>query len=205
MTDSPSVRNVEDDATPAMAGLAQRLRPYSFFRRGTLVDKWLHCIRRCSDSASLDPILLGFLRRSSTRKGHENAALLGNRTIYFKTVITILAALSGALAACSGSESATSPASTPPSVQSPVGTPSATATATVLAVGMVAAVDSRPDCLNLREEPSLDARVLKCLADGQRLILLEGPRNSGELLWWRVELIGSTGTGWVAERYVRPG
>jgi hypothetical protein len=53
------------------------------------------------------------------------------------------------------------------------------------------------DCVNVRERPSLNATVQRCLADGARLRLVEGPISADGHEWWRLE-----GLGWSVADYL---
>jgi hypothetical protein len=53
------------------------------------------------------------------------------------------------------------------------------------------------DCVNVRENPSLNATVATCLADGARLRIVEGPMAADGYEWWRLE-----GLGWAAGMYL---
>ncbi len=54
------------------------------------------------------------------------------------------------------------------------------------------------DTLNVRDVPGVDNPVIGVLTDGMRVIVREGPQESDDYTWWRVEM--PTGTlGWVVE------
>ncbi len=44
-----------------------------------------------------------------------------------------------------------------------------------------------PGGLNIREQPSIGAPILTLLAQGKRVLVLEGPRGSEGYIWWRVD------------------
>jgi hypothetical protein len=54
-------------------------------------------------------------------------------------------------------------------------------------------------CLNLRDSPSINGRVLQCLPAGQTVRLLAGPREADGYSWWQVDQ-----GGWLAEAYLVP-
>jgi hypothetical protein len=81
----------------------------------------------------------------------------------------------------------------------PTATPSPTPTATPvpqLRVGVAATVTTTG--LRARSEPSLKARVEATFRSGERVTIVEGPREADGYTWWRIE--GSAGSGWSAER-----
>jgi Tol biopolymer transport system component len=53
--------------------------------------------------------------------------------------------------------------------------------------------------LNLRAAPSLSGDVLEKLEEGVEILVLAGPIEADEFLWWRVLVIDSNLEGWVAE------
>ena len=55
------------------------------------------------------------------------------------------------------------------------------------------------DFLNLRKIPSMNGEVLDQLNEGEEILVLEGPVEEDEYLWWKVRVIGSSLLGWVAE------
>ena len=44
-----------------------------------------------------------------------------------------------------------------------------------------------PGGLNIREQPSIGAPILTLLAQGKRVLVLEGPNGSEGYIWWRVD------------------
>ncbi len=69
-----------------------------------------------------------------------------------------------------------------------------------LRAGGRAVVDAgQGDCLNVRETPGTESKVLTCLPSGARVAVAEGPREAGSLAWWRLD-----GHGWVAAMYLQP-
>ena len=46
--------------------------------------------------------------------------------------------------------------------------------------------------------------TLKTVADGTRLLILEGPRDADELRWWRLQDRSDGAEGWAAETYLTP-
>lgn len=53
------------------------------------------------------------------------------------------------------------------------------------------------DCVNIREGPGLNAKVVRCLPDGARLRIVEGPSSADGMSWWRLEDLG-----WAAATYL---
>jgi rare lipoprotein A (peptidoglycan hydrolase) len=52
-------------------------------------------------------------------------------------------------------------------------------------------------CLNLRDSPSTNGHVLRCLPAGQTVRLLAGPKDADGYRWWQVDQ-----GGWLAESYL---
>lgn len=63
----------------------------------------------------------------------------------------------------------------------------------------VIVVGTAPDCLNVREGPSLDQAGVDCIPDGTVVTVSTGPAESDGLLWWQVE----GRAGWVASDFLR--
>lgn len=53
------------------------------------------------------------------------------------------------------------------------------------------------DCVNLRQEPSVQGKVLNCLRNWTTMQVMEGPRDLDGWRWWRVSL-----GGWVVDTYL---
>jgi dipeptidyl aminopeptidase/acylaminoacyl peptidase len=53
--------------------------------------------------------------------------------------------------------------------------------------------------LKLRASPSLTGEILERLEEGERILVLEGPEEADEYLWWQVRVSSSGREGWVAE------
>ena len=66
-----------------------------------------------------------------------------------------------------------------------------------------ATVASGGECLRVRSEASLSARVLTCLPDGSTVVVLEGPRDADGMSW--VRLRGGDTIGWAAAQFLRAG
>lgn len=95
---------------------------------------------------------------------------------------------------------APSPAPTSPPPAPTVPPATATTAPAGLRVGAAAVVDT--EGLRLRREPGRAGPVIRALRPGERLVLLEGPRDEDGQAWWRVEVGGTT--GWVAAAFIRP-
>lgn len=90
----------------------------------------------------------------------------------------------------------------PTVVAVPTQVPTAVSNPTGIAVGVVVEVAETNGGLNVRESPDVNAKVVAALADGARLIVIEGPVTQGEFTWWRVE--GQGIKGWCVQRYLKP-
>ena len=53
--------------------------------------------------------------------------------------------------------------------------------------------------LRLRSTPSLSGETLKWLKQGEHIIVLDGPEEADEYLWWYVQIVESGKEGWVAD------
>ncbi len=93
------------------------------------------------------------------------------------------------------------PTVSPPTAPSPTQTavPSPTPTVFVrnpLTIGEPARI-TVPGGLNVREQPTVRSPAVTLLAQGKRIVVLEGPVSSDGYIWWKVD--DSQGTvGWVA-------
>lgn len=67
-----------------------------------------------------------------------------------------------------------------------------------LEVGEIVVVAGTGDCLNVREEPRIDARILFCRPDGWKFVIQEGPVERDGYVWWRLG-----GEGWAVQDYLR--
>jgi murein DD-endopeptidase MepM/ murein hydrolase activator NlpD len=61
-----------------------------------------------------------------------------------------------------------------------------------------AVVTSGDDCLNVRSEPDISAKVLRCLADGTEVRLADETREAAGRVWQRLEE-----EGWAVSEYLR--
>jgi hypothetical protein len=57
------------------------------------------------------------------------------------------------------------------------------------------------DCLNIREQPALDAEQHACMPDGTEAVVFEGPVEAEGFTWWRIT--GAEFSGWAADRWLR--
>jgi len=55
------------------------------------------------------------------------------------------------------------------------------------------------DLLNLRDSPSIGGSVIEKLREGEEILIMEGPVEADDYLWWRVRVTRSSREGWVAE------
>ena len=53
--------------------------------------------------------------------------------------------------------------------------------------------------LRLRSTPALSGETLKWLKQGEHIIVLDGPEEADEYLWWYVQIVESGKEGWVAD------
>ncbi len=67
-----------------------------------------------------------------------------------------------------------------------------------LEVGEMVVVFGTGDCLNVREEPRIDAPVNFCRPDGWKMVIQGGPVEEGGFTWWRLG-----GEGWAVQDYLR--
>jgi hypothetical protein len=90
-------------------------------------------------------------------------------------------------------------AASPPTASSPLSatpTPGPTAAPGELVPGATAYVRAGIEGLNLRASPGTDQTIVLSLAPGTQVEVLEGPAESGGLVWWRVRSAGVE--GWCA-------
>jgi uncharacterized protein YkwD len=99
------------------------------------------------------------------------------------------------------SQVADRPATRPAPARVPVDTMTAPApggAATDVRAGAGATVNAgRGDCLNVRAEPAMTARVIACLADGTAVTITAGPREAGSVTWWQID-----GGGWASGEFL---
>jgi hypothetical protein len=81
----------------------------------------------------------------------------------------------------------------------PPATPRASPPAAVGAIPQSMAVRGTDSCLRVRESPSVDGRVLRCLPDGTLVTVVDGPRDAEGRSWLRLE-----GGGWVDADFLKP-
>lgn len=67
-----------------------------------------------------------------------------------------------------------------------------------LEVGEIVVVAGTGDCLNVREAPRIDAKILFCRPDGWKFVIQEGPVEQDGYTWWRLG-----GEGWAVQDYLR--
>lgn len=101
---------------------------------------------------------------------------------------------------------AAAPTPRPTSPPTPTASPSAPTAAPTpagLRVGGAAVVDTGSnDGLRLRRDPGQAGVVLRSIKNGERLSLLEGPREVDGMTWWKVQYAGEQ--GWVAGAFIKP-
>jgi Tol biopolymer transport system component len=66
-------------------------------------------------------------------------------------------------------------------------------------VGRLLTITELGDDLNLRSSPALSATILEKLKSSEKIMVLEGPVENDEYLWWRVRVESSEKEGWVAD------
>jgi hypothetical protein len=62
----------------------------------------------------------------------------------------------------------------------------------------VVVVGTAPDCLKVRQQPSITGTELDCLKDGETVKIVAGPTSADDIEWWQLE-----GQGWAASNYLR--
>jgi len=68
-----------------------------------------------------------------------------------------------------------------------------------LQTGQEFTITESGDALKLRAQPGLAAEVKLKLAQGTQILVIEGPVEMDDYLWWHIRLSGSQTEGWVAE------
>jgi Tol biopolymer transport system component len=68
-----------------------------------------------------------------------------------------------------------------------------------LEIGKTFAVTELGDNLKLRASASLTGTVQIKIPEGEKILVLEGPAEADEYLWWRVRVVSNEQEGWVAE------
>jgi hypothetical protein len=64
-------------------------------------------------------------------------------------------------------------------------------------------VDTGPNGLNFRREPSRNAEKLRTLPEGNVYEVIGGPQNADGLVWWQLKDPADGTTGWGAADYMR--
>ncbi len=63
---------------------------------------------------------------------------------------------------------------------------------------------SNLNCVTTFAQPSLKADKVSCIPNGNNAMVVNGPTNSGGLLWWQVkEMSGQPTTGWTEQFFLR--
>ncbi len=62
----------------------------------------------------------------------------------------------------------------------------------------VVVVGTAPQCLKIRQEPTISGTELDCIADGRQVKVVAGPVDADDIQWWQLE-----GLGWAAGNYLR--
>lgn len=84
----------------------------------------------------------------------------------------------------------------------PAGTPGETPPITEIAPGALVVVTGTGGAgLNLRAQPTTDARVIGSAKEGTVLTVLEGPTDAAGHTWWKARAPNGT-EGWAAARYL---
>jgi rare lipoprotein A (peptidoglycan hydrolase) len=106
-------------------------------------------------------------------------------------------ALAEAVRSSARAQPAPAPAAPPP----PPATPAPSSQVGGIQAGAEAVVSNLEPggCLNLRETPSANGRVLQCLPAGETIRAVAGPQEADGYRWWQVEP-----GGWLAETYLSP-
>lgn len=96
------------------------------------------------------------------------------------------------------------PTPTPIPTFTPVPTPDNTFAPAVITVGYYAVVANTAGIgVSVRGGPSTDNIRLLTADEGTVVLVLEGPVENGDFLWWQVELPDGT-AGWVAGQFIEP-
>jgi uncharacterized protein YraI len=84
-----------------------------------------------------------------------------------------------------------------------VAPPTRAATPTGIRTGGVALVDTGSnDGLRMRRDPGQAGVVLRSIRNGERLTVIDGPRDVDGITWWKVLYAGDE--GWVASQFIKP-
>jgi hypothetical protein len=94
-----------------------------------------------------------------------------------------------AAVAAAGKAQEDQPSSEAPAVESPAAQPSP---------GRVAVVQGTGSCLTVREEPSVDARIVDCLPEGNEVFLTDAVQDDEQFRWRRI-----VDGGWVVTDFLQ--
>ena len=98
---------------------------------------------------------------------------------------------------------APTPRPTSPPTAAPTSGPTVAPTPAGLRPGVVVIVDTgSTDGLRLRRDPGPTGVTLRSIRSGERLTLLEGPREIDGMVWWKVQYANEQ--GWVAAAFLKP-
>jgi hypothetical protein len=98
---------------------------------------------------------------------------------------------------------APTPRPTSPPTVAPTSAPTVAPTPAGLRPGVAAIVDTgSTDGLRLRRDPGQAGVTLRSIRSGERLTLLEGPREVDGMAWWKVQYANEQ--GWVAGAFLKP-
>lgn len=98
----------------------------------------------------------------------------------------------------------TRPTATPIPTFTPIPTPDVAVAPDELTVGFYAAVANTDGLgVTLRGGPSRQNIVILVVEEGAPVFVLDGPQESGDLLWWKLRLEDGT-EGWAAGSFLEP-
>ena len=96
------------------------------------------------------------------------------------------------------------PTATPIPTFTPIPTPDVAVAPDELTIGFYAAVANTDDLgVTLRGGPSRQNIVIVVVEEGAPVLVLDGPQESGDLLWWKLRLADGT-EGWAAGNFLEP-
>jgi hypothetical protein len=96
------------------------------------------------------------------------------------------------------------PSPIPPTPTEPPPLPTATAPAALFVGGYAQVSGTEGDALRLRSDPGLQTTTLKTIAEGAKLLILDGPRDAADIIWWRLRDPSDGAEGWAAQLYLIP-
>lgn len=96
------------------------------------------------------------------------------------------------------------PSPIPPAPTETPPLPTATAPSALFVGGYAQVSGTQGDSLRLRSDPGLQTTTLKTIAEGARLLIIDGPRDADNIVWWRLRDPSDGAEGWAAQLYLVP-